>query len=319
MDISKWGFQNRNLVYFLVAVLLAGGALACYQMSKLEDPEIKVKLAMVATTYPGASAHQVELEVTDVLEKSIRKMDNVDNVESYSFNDLSLIQVELLTKELKENYNIVFHDLNLLEQAFTHSSYVNEHRNLQLSDNERLEFLGDAVLELMVSQYLFRLYPHLPEGKLTKTRAAIVREDSLSKFAKECHFDQYVLLGKGEENSGGRTRPALLCDLFEAFLGALYLDQGFDTTHAFIEKVIFPKVKAGAFSHEMDHKTKLQEVLQKSGDVSIEYRLINEEGPAHERVFWIEVYVDDQLIGTGQGKSKKLAEQAAAENALAAL
>ncbi|MGC5572467.1 ribonuclease III family protein, partial [Enterococcus faecium] len=97
-----------------------------------------------------------------------------------------------LTKELKENYNIVFHDLNLLEQAFTHSSYVNEHRNLQLSDNERLEFLGDAVLELMVSQYLFRLYPHLPEGKLTKTRAAIVREDSLSKFAKECHFDQYV-------------------------------------------------------------------------------------------------------------------------------
>ena len=152
-----------------------------------------------------------------------------------------------LTKELKENYNIVFHDLNLLEQAFTHSSYVNEHRNLQLSDNERLEFLGDAVLELMVSQYLFRLYPHLPEGKLTKTRAAIVREDSLSKFAKECHFDQYVLLGKGEENSGGRTRPALLCDLFEAFLGALYLDQGFDTTHAFIEKVIFPKVKAGAF------------------------------------------------------------------------
>ena len=224
-----------------------------------------------------------------------------------------------LTKELKENYNIVFHDLNLLEQAFTHSSYVNEHRNLQLSDNERLEFLGDAVLELMVSQYLFRLYPHLPEGKLTKTRAAIVREDSLSKFAKECHFDQYVLLGKGEDNSGGRTRPALLCDLFEAFLGALYLDQGFDTTHAFIEKVIFPKVKAGAFSHEMDHKTKLQEVLQKSGDVSIEYRLINEEGPAHERVFWIEVYVDDQLIGTGQGKSKKLAEQAAAENALAAL
>lgn len=223
-----------------------------------------------------------------------------------------------LTKELKENYNIVFHDLNLLEQAFTHSSYVNEHRNLQLSDNERLEFLGDAVLELMVSQYLFRLYPHLPEGKLTKTRAAIVREDSLSKFAKECHFDQYVLLGKGEENSGGRTRPALLCDLFEAFLGALYLDQGFDTTHAFIEKVIFPKVKAGAFSHEMDHKTKLK-VLQKSGDVSIEYRLINEEGPAHERVFWIEVYVDDQLIGTGQGKSKKLAEQAAAENALAAL
>ena len=224
-----------------------------------------------------------------------------------------------LTKELKEKYSIVFHDLNLLEQAFTHSSYVNEHRNLQLSDNERLEFLGDAVLELMVSEYLYRLYPGIPEGKLTKTRAAIVREDSLSKFAKECRFDQYILLGKGEENSGGRTRPALLCDLFEAFLGALYLDQGFDAAHTFIETVIFPKVRAGAFSHEMDHKTRLQEVLQKAGDVLIEYRLINEEGPAHERIFWIEVYVDDRLIGTGQGKSKKLAEQAAAENALAAL
>lgn len=224
-----------------------------------------------------------------------------------------------LTKELKEKYSIVFHDLNLLEQAFTHSSYVNEHRNLQLSDNERLEFLGDAVLELMVSEYLYRLYPDIPEGKLTKTRAAIVREDSLSKFAKECRFDQYILLGKGEENSGGRTRPALLCDLFEAFLGALYLDQGFDAAHTFIETVIFPKVRAGAFSHEMDHKTRLQEVLQKAGDVLIEYRLINEEGPAHKRIFWIEVYVDDRLIGTGQGKSKKLAEQAAAENALAAL
>jgi ribonuclease-3 len=224
-----------------------------------------------------------------------------------------------LTQELKQTYHIVFHDLNLLEQAFTHSSYVNEHRNLNLSDNERLEFLGDAVLELMVSQYLYCVYPEMPEGKLTKMRAAIVREDSLSKFAKECHFDQYVLLGKGEENSGGRQRPALLCDLFEAFLGALYLDQGFEAAHAFIETVIFPKIQAGAFSHEMDHKTKLQEVLQKAGDVIIDYRLINEEGPAHERIFSIEVYVDDRLIGVGQGKSKKLAEQAAAENALAAL
>lgn len=224
-----------------------------------------------------------------------------------------------LIKELKEKYSIVFHDLNLLEQTFTHSSYVNEHRNLQLSDNERLEFLGDAVLELMVSEYLYRLYPNIPEGKLTKTRAAIVREDSLSKFAKECGFDQYIILGKGEEISGGRTRPALLCDLFEAFLGSLYLDQGFSAAQAFLEIVVFPKIKSGFFSHEMDHKTKLQEILQKSGDVLIEYRLINEEGPAHERIFWIEVYVDGKLIGTGQGKSKKLAEQAAAENALETL
>ncbi|MGM0218850.1 ribonuclease III [Enterococcus sp. AZ126] len=221
-----------------------------------------------------------------------------------------------LTTELKERYGIVFHDVNLLEQAFTHSSYVNEHRYLKLSDNERLEFLGDAVLELLVSQYLYKQFPEMPEGKLTKMRAAIVREDSLSKFAKECHFDDYILLGKGEENSGGRTRPALLCDLFEAFLGALFLDQKVDAVKAFIEEVIFPKIDAGAFSHEMDHKTHLQEVLQRQGDVTIEYRLVNEEGPAHDRIFFVEVYVNEKMIGTGFGKSKKLAEQDAAERAL---
>jgi ribonuclease-3 len=221
-----------------------------------------------------------------------------------------------LTTELKERYGIVFHDVNLLEQAFTHSSYVNEHRYLKLSDNERLEFLGDAVLELLVSQHLYQKFPEMPEGKLTKMRAAIVREDSLSKFAKECHFDKYILLGKGEENSGGRKRPALLCDLFEAFLGALYLDQKVEAAKQFIADVIFPKIDAGAFSHEMDHKTHLQEVLQRQGDVTIEYRLVNEEGPAHDRIFSVEVYVNGKLIGTGQGKSKKLAEQDAAQKAL---
>lgn len=221
-----------------------------------------------------------------------------------------------LIKELKENYQIVFHDINLLEQAFTHSSYVNEHRNLQISDNERLEFLGDAVLEIQVSDYLFRQYPNLPEGKLTRLRSAIVREDSLSKFAKECHFDKYVLLGKGEENSGGRNRASLLCDLFESFLGSLYLDQGYGAALKFIEAVIFPKVAAGDFTRELDHKTKLQEVLQKNGDVSIEYRLVAEVGPAHERIFSIEVYANGKLIGAGEGKSKKLAEQDAAAKAL---
>lgn len=221
-----------------------------------------------------------------------------------------------LTIELKKRYGIVFHNVNLLEQAFTHSSYVNEHRYLKLSDNERLEFLGDAVLELFVSKYLYKQFPDMPEGKLTKMRAAIVREDSLSKFAKECHFDQYILLGKGEENSGGRERPALLCDLFEAFLGALYIDQKVDVVKKFIAEVIFPKIDAGAFSHEMDHKTHLQEVLQRQGDVNIDYRLVNEEGPAHDRIFYVDVYVNETLIGAGFGKSKKLAEQDAAERAL---
>lgn len=221
-----------------------------------------------------------------------------------------------LINELKEKFNIVFRDVSLLEQAFTHSSYVNEHRNLQLSDNERLEFLGDAVLELLVSRFLYNQFPTVPEGRLTKLRAAIVREDSLAKFAKECHFDRYIRLGKGEENSGGRNRPSLLCDLFESFLGALYLDQGLKAVHEFLGKIVFPKVKAGAFSHEMDHKTRLQEVLQRSGDVLIDYRLVKEEGPAHERLFWTEVFCDGKLIGKGHGKSKKLAEQDAAANAL---
>ena len=221
-----------------------------------------------------------------------------------------------LINELKENYDIVFHDVNLLEQAFTHSSYVNEHRNMNISDNERLEFLGDAVLEIQVSDYLYHHYPNLPEGRLTRLRSAIVREESLSKFAKECHFDHYIMLGKGEENSGGRDRAALLCVLFEAFLGALYLDQGYDVALRFIQTVVFPKIEAGVFTREMDHKTRLQEVLQKSRDVTIDYRLVNEEGPAHERIFTIDVYADDRLIGSGQGKSKKLAEQDAAEKAL---
>ncbi|MDR0921938.1 MAG: ribonuclease III [Lactobacillales bacterium] len=219
-------------------------------------------------------------------------------------------------EELKDTFSIVFRDVSLLETAFTHSSYVNEHRQLKLSDNERLEFLGDAVLELIISEYLFARYPDYPEGKLSKLRSSIVREESLSKFAVECHFDKYIQLGKGEENSGGRTRPSLLCDLFEAFLGALLMDQGLEAVRKFVKQVMYPKVESGAFDHEMDFKTRLQEVLQRHGDVKIEYRLVNEVGPAHEREFFMEVYSDNAKIGAGSGKSKKLAEQAAAENAL---
>ncbi len=221
--------------------------------------------------------------------------------------------------ELKQNYGIVFRNLSLLEQAFTHSSYVNEHRYLRLADNERLEFLGDAVLELVVSEYLYRQFPDQPEGRLTKLRAAAVCEESLSKRAKECHFDLYIRLGKGEENSNGRERPALLCDLFESFLGALYLDQGIKPVVAFLKEVLISKIAAGAFSHEMDHKTQLQELLQRRGDIFIDYKLIKEEGPAHERDFWVEVYANEVCIGKGSGRSKKIAEQEAAGDALAHL
>ena len=223
---------------------------------------------------------------------------------------------EEIKKLVKNRFNVVFQDQILLEQAFTHSSYVNEHRYLQLTDNERLEFLGDAVLELVVSEFLYGYYQKLPEGKLTKMRAAIVCEESLAKFAKECGFDQYIRLGKGEENSNGRKRPALLCDLFESFLGALYLDQGLTAAEKFVQQVVIPKIKSGAFSHEMDHKTALQEILQRNGDIDIEYRLMSEEGPAHDREFTVEVSVGGETIGQGVGKSKKVAEQRAAEFAI---
>lgn len=222
---------------------------------------------------------------------------------------------ELLTK-LKSLFQIEFANTDFLKEAFTHSSYVNEHRELNLKDNERIEFLGDAVLELTVTKYLFNEYPNLPEGKLTRLRAAIVCEASLSQFAKEYGFDRYILLGKGEERMNGRKRPSLLCDLFESFIGALYLDQGLDGVIYFLNQTVFPRIKSGAFSHVMDHKTNLQEFLQRNGEVSIDYVLIKEVGPAHEKEFLVEVLAEGNILGQGKGKSKKAAEQIAAANAL---
>lgn len=219
-------------------------------------------------------------------------------------------------KELKHKFDVTFQDTSYLIEAFTHSSYVNEHRNLDIRDNERMEFLGDAVLELTVSRYLFDYFPKEAEGKLTRLRATIVCEASLSQFAKEYGFDRYIRLGKGEERMNGRKRPALLCDLFESFIGALYLDQGIDGVLFFLEQTIFPKIDSGAFSHVMDHKTGLQEVLQRDGKVLIEYRLVDEIGPAHDRVFVVEVSSGGTIMGQGQGRTKKAAEQVAAENAL---
>ncbi|CAM4039188.1 ribonuclease III [Lederbergia lenta] len=219
-------------------------------------------------------------------------------------------------KQFQTKIGIQFKDENLLMKAFTHSSYVNEHRKKPHEDNERLEFLGDAVLELTVSQYLFMKYPLMSEGELTKLRAAIVCEPSLVKFANELEFGETVLLGKGEEMTGGRTRPALLADAFEAFIGALYLDQGLETTIAFLEKTVYPKVDTGAFSHVMDFKSQLQENIQRDGVGVLEYKILKEEGPAHSRIFVSQVILNDEVLGEGSGKSKKEAEQHAAQMAL---
>lgn len=217
---------------------------------------------------------------------------------------------------LKNHFAIEFTDKKLLETAFTHTSYANEHRLLKISHNERLEFLGDAVLQLLISEYLYKKYPKKPEGDLSKLRAMIVREESLAGFARDCQFDQFIKLGKGEEKSGGRNRDTILGDAFEAFLGALLLDKDVAKVKEFIYQVMIPKVEAGEFEMITDYKTHLQELLQVNGDVAIRYQVISETGPAHDKVFDVEVLVEGKRIGQGQGRSKKLAEQEAAKNAV---
>ncbi|GGG21528.1 ribonuclease 3 [Lysinibacillus alkalisoli] len=221
-------------------------------------------------------------------------------------------QFEILQRQLE----VVFKNKALLYQAFTHSSYVNEHRRKLFTDNERLEFLGDAVLELSVSKYLYETYPQMSEGELTKLRASIVCEPSLVIFANELNFGRFVLLGKGEELTGGRERPALLADVFEAFIGALYLDQDLDTVVQFLARVVFPKVEIGAFSQVMDFKSQLQEMVQQSNNGLLSYEIIDERGPAHNRTFVSSVMLNGEELGIGRGKSKKEAEQQAAQCAM---
>ena len=223
--------------------------------------------------------------------------------------------MENLKKALLEQFDLVFSDETLLETAFTHTSYANEHRLLKISHNERLEFLGDAVLQLIISEYLYTKYPKRPEGDLSKLRSMIVREESLAGFARDCQFDQFIKLGRGEEKSGGRNRDTILGDLFEAFLGALLLDKGVEAVKSFLYQVMIPKVEAGDFERVTDYKTKLQELLQINGDVELAYQVVSERGSAHAKNFEVAVLINGRKSGQGQGRSKKLAEQEAAKNA----
>jgi ribonuclease-3 len=221
--------------------------------------------------------------------------------------------------QLQEKIGVRFHDESVLRQAFTHSSYVNEQRGKRIQDNERLEFLGDAVLELTVSQFLYKTFPKMSEGEMTKLRAAIVCEPSLVKFAELLNFGDLVLLGKGEELTGGRQRPALLADVFEAFIGALYLDQGVEAVFTFMEKYVYPRVDKGEFAQITDFKSQLQEFVQQDNLGDIQYRIVEEKGPAHNREFVSEVLLNNRSLGTGSGRSKKEAEQQAAARALVKL
>ena len=220
-------------------------------------------------------------------------------------------------KQFQLQNGIQFKDEQLLIQSFTHSSYVNEHRKKQHEDNERLEFLGDAVLELSVSQYLYKKYPLMSEGDLTKIRAAIVCEPSLVMFANELQFGETVLLGKGEEMTGGRTRPALLADAFEALIGAIYIDGGIEITKKFIMHYFLESIDLASKGVLFrDYKTHLQELLQSKTSQKIVYNVVNEHGPDHNKIFDIEVSIGNKVIGRGSGKSKKEAEQKAAEEAI---
>ncbi|SFJ61003.1 ribonuclease III [Thermoflavimicrobium dichotomicum] len=219
--------------------------------------------------------------------------------------------------QLEQLIGITFRNKKLFQQAFTHTSYAHERKNYGVEpDNERLEYLGDAVLELAVSEYLFHRYPQMSEGELTRTRARVVCEPSLASFAKELNFGNYVRLGKGEEMTGGRTRPSLLADVFEAFIGALFLDQGLDVVRRFLHTVVFPKVSDEFLTRVMDAKSQLQELVQQERVGPLEYRIVDVQGPAHDRHFVAEVYLDNQCLGRGSGRSKKEAEQQAATQAL---
>lgn len=215
--------------------------------------------------------------------------------------------------QLNEKYQVKFHNIKLLEEAFTHSSYANEHPE-GVRDYEKLEFLGDAVLELAVSDYLYRHFPKLNEGELTRLRSNIVRTEGFSEFAIECGFQAEINIGNGEEKAGARHRKTLLEDVFEAFNGALFLDQGMPAVQHFLHLTVYPLIDKGEFDASRDYKTDLQEFLQQDGPVNIEYVTVSESQlPSH---FEVELKINDKVQSRGEGHNKKAAEQQAAKRAL---
>jgi ribonuclease-3 len=218
----------------------------------------------------------------------------------------------LETLESKIGYH--FQDRKLLIQALTHSSYANEKKLGKKGCNERLEFLGDAVLELVSSEFLYNKYPDIPEGELTKKRASMVCEPSLAYCAREFGLPQYLLLGRGEDLTGGRNRDSIVSDATEALLGAIYLDGGFANAKEFVSKFILNDMEHKQLFY--DSKTILQEIVQENFSQGLEYRLVKEEGPDHNKSFTVIVLINGQEMGQGSGHTKKAAEQAAAYEAI---
>lgn len=229
---------------------------------------------------------------------------------------MGIIMTEEMLGELEEKIGYTFEDKKLLQQALTHSSYANEMKINKFEDYERLEFLGDAVLELVTSDFLFRRRRENSEGRLTKWRASMVCEPALAFCAREISLEQYILLGKGEEATGGRGRDSIVSDVMEALIGAIYLDGGLEEASAFIHRFVLSDLEHKQLFY--DAKTTLQEIVQQENNGALCYKLVREEGPQHDKIFEVEAYVGEKKVGAGSGHSKKAAEQQAAYQALLA-
>ena len=216
---------------------------------------------------------------------------------------------------LEERLGYKFKNINLLKNSLTHSSYANEVRG-GFSSNERLEFLGDSVLSVIVSDYIYKHYPNMPEGELTLVRASLVCEKSLCTFSRELHLGEFLMLGKGEEKGGGRERDSILADAFEAVLAAMYLDGGMEVARQHVLRFVLPELNHTDDEVFKDYKTALQEIIQRNPEEEVTYILTGESGPDHDKLFTVEVHLNSNVIGTGSGKSKKQAEQSAAKQAL---
>ncbi len=213
--------------------------------------------------------------------------------------------------------NLKFKNKKLLDEALTHKSHLNEAENKKLPSNERLEFLGDAVLSLVTSKFLYQKFPNLEEGDLTNLRASLVNTQTLAIVSGKINLGEYLLLSRGEEEGGGRTNPGILADTFEALVGALYLDGGLERAADFISKNLFPELQEIMSKESIrDYKSLLQEKVQRQKKVAPFYRVLQTEGPAHKRIFSIGAYIDNQQYGQGTGHSKQEAEQEAAKMAL---
>ncbi|MBO5088168.1 MAG: ribonuclease III [Lachnospiraceae bacterium] len=217
-------------------------------------------------------------------------------------------------KAIEQNIQYVFNDKSLLKQALSHSSFINEMKKTGMESYERLEFLGDAVLELITSEFLFENYKELTEGQLTKLRASIVCEFTLSAVSEMLQFGEYVLLSKGEELTGGRHRSSILCDLFESVLGAIYLDGGMEPARTYVKTFLLTDIENKSLFY--DAKTTLQEMVQKDGKGVVTYEILEESGPDHNKKFVTQVLVDDVPLAKGEGSSKKNAQQMAAYKAI---